>query len=237
MAETDRVALVTGASSGIGEATVRTLAREGYAVALAARREHRLTEIAREIDDERTLVVPTDITDESDVDAMVEETRKTLGEIDLLVNNAGVIRPGGLRDADMADLRNVTEVNLLGTMNTTWAALPSLLASGGGDVVTVASIHARYPTNRASGYTATKFGVTGFCRSLRKEVAKDGVRVTILMPGAVVTEMSDWENWDGHALDPADVADTIAYVVSRPDHVSIPELTITPTDMVLNYEF
>ncbi|PSP55427.1 oxidoreductase [Halobacteriales archaeon QS_1_67_19] len=229
MESTDRVAVVTGASSGVGAATVRELGREGYAVVLAARREDRLAAVADEIDAE-TLVVPTDVTDEQAVAAMIEETEATFGAVDALVNNAGVLLTDPVADADRADFRQQVEVNLLGAMNATHAALPGMLASGGGDIVAVSSMNARHPAEGASAYTTSKFGVNGFCRSLRKEMADEDVRVTIVMPGPVATEMKDWAAWDGRALDPADVAETIAFAVSRPAHVELPEITVNTTD-------
>ena len=224
-----KVAVVTGASSGIGEATARTLAREGCAVALAARREDRLNAIADEIGAEKSLVVPTDVADEDDAAALIETTRERLGSVDVLVNNAGVARGDPVADADLSDLRRNVRVNLEGVMNVTHAALPTMLDAGG-DIVTVSSMSARFPQKGGSGYTASKFGVNGFCRSLRKELSDEQVRVTIVMPGPVVTELNDWEHWDGRALDPADVASSIEFVVSRPAHVEIPDITVNSTD-------
>jgi NADP-dependent 3-hydroxy acid dehydrogenase YdfG len=229
---TDRVAIVTGASSGIGEATAKTLAREGCAVALVARREDRLERIASEIENGRTLVVPTDVADENEVTAMVEETREVFGSIDILVNNAGIARGGPVAEADRTDFRRTVRVNLHGVMNTTHAVLPDILDAGGGDIVTVSSLSARYPQEGGSAYTASKFGVNGFCRSLRKEMADEQVRVTIVMPGATVTELNDWEHWEGRAMDPADVAETIVFAVSRPAHVEIPDITVNTTDKI-----
>jgi NADP-dependent 3-hydroxy acid dehydrogenase YdfG len=228
MDSTGTVALVTGASSGIGEATARRLAREGCAVALVARREERLEGIAEEIDG-RTLVVPTDVTDENAVATMVDTVREELEGIDILVNNAGVARGGPVEEADLSELRQNIRVNLEGVMNVTHAALPALLESDG-DIVTVSSMSARFPQEGGSGYTASKFGVNGFCRSLRKEMSDEQVRVTIVMPGPVVTELNDWEHWDGRALDPSDVADAIVFAVSRPDHVELPDITVNSTD-------
>lgn len=232
MTLTDRVALVTGASSGIGKATAQALANEGCAVALAARRGDRLETIVSEMENGQALPVPTDVTDEDDVVAMVEQTREALGKIDLLVNNAGVIRPDPIADADRADFQQEIQVNLLGMMNATHAALPDILAAETGDIVAVSSLNVRLPGEGkgGSGYTATKFGVNGFCRALRKEVAEDGVRVTIVMPGTVDTEVLDAELPKSQALDPADVAEAIVFAVSRPNHVSISDLTITPTE-------
>jgi len=225
---TGKVAVVTGASSGIGEATARALGREGCAVALVARRDDRLEGIADEID-ARTLVVPTDVTDEHAVAAMVEAVREELGGIDVLVNNAGVARGGPVAEADLAEMRQSIRVNLEGVMNVTHAALPAVLDAGG-DVVTVSSLSARFPQKGGSAYTASKFGVNGFCRSLRKELSDEPVRVTIVMPGPVVTELNDWAHWDGRAMDPADVADTIVFALSRPDHVELTEISVNTTE-------
>jgi NADP-dependent 3-hydroxy acid dehydrogenase YdfG len=226
----DKVAVVTGASSGIGEATAEALGREGCTVALVARRETRLEAIADEMQ-ARTLVVPTDVTDPKAVATMGETVREELGGIDVLVNNAGVARGGPVADADLPEMRQSIRVNLEGVMNVTHAVLPSLLESGG-DIVTVSSMSARFPQEGGSAYTASKFGVNGFCRSLRKEMSDEPVRVTIVMPGPVITELNDWEHWDGRAMDPADVADTIVFVLSRPDHVELTDITVNTTEKI-----
>lgn len=225
-----KVALVTGASSGVGEATAKALAREGCAVALAARREDRLEAVASDIENDRTLVVPTDVSDEDDVEAMVEETRAEFGGVDILVNNAGVLLGDYVADADRDDFRTQVEVNLLGVMNATRAALPDMLDSGGGHVVAVSSMNAQYPAEGGSAYTASKCGVNGFCGSLRKEMSGEDVRVSVVMPGPVETEMRDWAEWDGRSLDPADVAEAVVFAVSRPEHVELPEMTVNTTD-------
>lgn len=161
---------------------------------------------------------------------MIEETRAVFDGVDILVNNAGVLRSDPVADADGADFRQQVQVNLLGVMNATRAALPAMLASDGGDIVAVSSMNARYPAEGASAYTASKCGVNGFCRSLRKELSDEDVRVTTVMPGPVATEMNDWEQWDGRALDPADVAEAIVFAVTRPDHVELPDITVNTTD-------
>jgi len=228
----DGTAVVTGASSGIGEATARELAAEGCAVALAARREDRLDAVAADIEAAggEALVVPTDVSDADDAEALVEAAADEFGGIDVLVNNAGVARGAPVADADLDDLKANVRVNLEGVMNVTHAALPSLLDSGGGDVVTVSSLSARYPQEGGSGYTASKFGVNGFCRSLRKELSEEPVRVSIVMPGPVETELNDWAHWDGRAMATGDVAETVAFLVSRPDHVEIPSVGVNTTD-------
>lgn len=232
MDPTDSTAIVTGGSSGIGEATARELAAEGYAVALAARREDRLEAIAADIEDAGgdALVVPTDVSDEDAAEALVETTLGEFGGLDVLVNNAGLAKGAPVAEADLDDLKANVRVNLEGVMNVTHAALPALLEDDGGDVVTVSSLSARFPQEGNSGYTASKFGVNGFCRSLRKELSEDPVRVTILMPGPVETELNDWAHWEGRAMDPGDVAETVEFVVSRPAHVEIPSLSVNTTD-------
>ncbi|SDJ34900.1 NADP-dependent 3-hydroxy acid dehydrogenase YdfG [Halovenus aranensis] len=224
-----RHAVVTGASSGIGEATARALADEGCSVALVARRESRLEALAEEIDGE-TVVVPTDVTDEEAVTAMAEEVESAFGGVDLLVNNAGVARGGPVAETELDELRPSIRVNLEGVMNVTHALLPSLLDAELGDVITVSSLSARYPQEGGSSYTASKFGVNGFMRSLRKEMSDEEVRVTIVMPGPVVTELNDWEHWEGRAMDPEDVAETIAFTASRPRRVELAEVSIDSTD-------
>lgn len=226
---TDAVAVVTGASSGIGEATARRLAAEGCQVALVARREERLNNIAAEIDTE-TLVLPTDVSDEERVVEMVEQVRDEFGGIDILVNNAGIARGGPVEEAPLAELRRTIRVNLEGVMNVTHAALPAILESGGGDIVTVSSLSARYPQKGGSAYTASKFGVNGFMRSLRKEMKEKQVRVTTVMPGPVSTELNDWEHWEGRAMAPRDVAETIQFVLTRPPHVELTQISIDSTD-------
>lgn len=230
---TDSVAVVTGASSGIGRATAAALAAEGCSVTLAARREERLEELADELGRDRALPVPTDVSDPDQVVAMVEETRERFGPVDVLVNCAGIVNGGRFADLDLEDLHREVRVNLEGVMNATHAALPDMLEAGKGHVVAISSVNARVPAPTAAAYTATKFGVNGFCRALRRDVGDDGVRVTTLMPGPVVTEMRDWAEWDGRALDPEDVADAVVFVVSRPEHVSITDLTVDATDPVV----
>lgn len=225
----DKVAVVTGASSGIGEATARALASEGCEVVLAARREARLEEIAGEIGRDTAHPVPTDVTNESEIEALVEETTDTFGGIDILVASAGVLVREPTAEQTMADLRNQVEVNLLGVMNTTHAVLPSMLDSGGGDIVALSSMNARNPAGGV--YSATKFGVNGFCRGIRKELSDTNVRITTLMPGPVVTEMRDWKDWDGRALDPSEIAEAIIFTVTRPDHITLLEFPVHSTDM------
>lgn len=229
---TDSVALITGASSGIGAATARALADEGAEVVLAARREDRLEQLADEIGTDRAHAVPTDVTSDAEVDALVTEIEDTFGGPDVVVHSAGTVVRKPVAEQTMADLRQQVEVNLLGVMTVTRAALPSMIDAGGGDVVAISSINARHPAGGA--YSATKFGVNGFCRGLRKEVADEGVRVTTVMPGPVVTEMRDWAEWDGRPLDPSEIAEAVVFALTRPDHVTLLEFSVHATDMELS---
>lgn len=225
----NRTAVVTGASSGIGEATARALAQKGCSVVLVARRETRLQSIAEAISGE-TLAVPTDVTDEEAVTEMADKACSTFDGVDLLVNNAGVSGGGPVTETDLDELRSPIRVNLEGVMNVTHAFLPSILNAELGDVITVSSLSARYPKVGGSSYTASKRGVNGFMRSLREELSEEDVRVTIVMPGPVITELNDWEHWEGRAMEPEDVAETIVFAASRPQRVEFTEISVDSTD-------
>lgn len=238
-----KVALVTGASSGIGQATARVLANAGASIALAARREAELQAVADRIESTggETLVVPTDVTDEEQVDAMIETTVAELGRLDILVNNAGVMLLEEAMEADRGNWRQMVEVNLLGLMNATHAALSVMDEQGAGHIVNVSSTAGRSATATASGYNATKFGVNGFTEALRQEVTQDGIRTTLIEPGIVDTELQDHipdeevkerlEGWvdSMEPLTGADVAEAIRYAVTQPQHVSVNELLLRPT--------
>lgn len=238
----DSVAIVTGASSGIGEATAEALADEGATTVLAARRVDELESLADRIrsDGGEALVVPTDVSDEKDIDELVERVKDDCGRIDILVNNAGVMLLEPLERADRANLRQMVEVNLLGLMNLTHAVLPVMQAQGDGHIVNVSSVAGRLASANASGYNATKFGVNGFTEALRQEVAADGVRTTIIEPGAVETELPSHIPDDQvlerlseaytSMLDPDDIARSIVYATTQPEHVSVNELLIRPTE-------
>ncbi|PSP63465.1 oxidoreductase [Halobacteriales archaeon QH_8_64_26] len=239
----DRVALVTGASSGIGEATAEALAAEGASLALAARREDELTDLADRLASEgvETLVVPTDVTDEGQVESMIETTTEELGRLDIIINNAGVMLLEPVIEADRANFRQMVEVNLLGLMNATHAALPIMEDQGTGHIVNISSVAGRQASASGSGYNATKFGVNGFTEALRQEVNNDGIRTTLIEPGIVDTELQDHipdddaqqsvEEWveEMAPLTGEDIARSIRYAVTQPQHVSVNELLIRPT--------
>ena len=239
-----RVVLVTGASSGIGAATARTLAAAGASVALAARRTDRLHVLEDRIESDggEALSIPTDVTDEAAIEGMVERTTATFGRLDALVNSAGVMLLAPVARADPDDWRQMVGVNLLGTMNATRAALPALREGDGGHVVTLSSDATKNPGASFGAYAATKAGVAAFSDSLRAEVADDGVRVTLLEPGATDTELPEHvpdeeTKADVEALvesmrtlESEDVAAAIRYALAQPPHVNVEELVVRPTD-------
>ena len=238
----DNVALVTGASSGIGAETAVQLAEEDADVAVAARRRERLEDVASRIEatGSEALVVPTDVTESEEVEAMISETVEVLGGLDVLVNNAGVMLLESVEDADPENWRTMVEVNLLGLMDATKAALPHL--RDGGHVVNVSSVAGRVAGPTSSGYNATKFGVNAFTEAFRQEETENGVRTTLVEPGFVATELAEHipdeeirerseqmtEQMD--VLQPEDIARSIVFAASQPEHVSVNELLVRPTD-------
>jgi NADP-dependent 3-hydroxy acid dehydrogenase YdfG len=249
---TGTVALVTGASSGIGEATARRLAEDGASVALVARRRDRLEALAAEIEKGggTALVLEADITDRTQAEAAVQQMVQRFGRLDILVNNAGMMLLGPVVGADPEEWDRMIAINAQGLLYTTHAALPYLLkaAEDGprqvADIVNISSIAGRVAWNGYGVYNMTKFGVNGFTEALRQEVTKRQVRVGVLEPGGVTTELGSHntgavrEEIDNfyattEALAPEDIADGVAYMVTRPRHASIGELWIMPTDQAL----
>jgi NADP-dependent 3-hydroxy acid dehydrogenase YdfG len=237
-----KVALVTGASSGIGQATAVALASAGARVVIAARRADRLAALADRIAAAggETLVVQVDLEGEGEIDRLVATAAGRWGGLDVLVNNAGVMLLAPVIEATAADLRRMVELNLLALMQTTTAALPHLKASAG-HIVNIASVAGRVANPNASAYAATKFGVVGYSEALRREVYVDRVRVTVVEPGLVHTELSDHITNAGakaglekrlaseEPLEAEDVANAILYAVTQPPRVAINEILIRPT--------
>lgn len=243
------VALITGASSGIGEATARALAAQGAAIALAARRLERLEQLAKDITGQggRALVIETDVTDKTQAQAAVARTVSELGRLDTLVNNAGVMLLGPIENAPIEEWDRMVRLNVLGLLYTAHAALPHLLKAADGaprhvaDLVNISSVAGRVARNGSGIYNTTKFGVVAFSESLRQEVAKRHVRVSVVEPGVVATELQSHlrdevreqsrRRFAGvEPLQAEDVADAIAYIVTRPRRVALNELLIRPTE-------
>ncbi len=241
-----KVALVTGASSGIGEATAFALAQEGASVAIAARRADRLEALAKRITDGggKALVIVADIADEAQARDMTGKAQAEFGRIDILVNNAGVMLLGPIDGADTEDWRRMVNLNVLGLMYCTHAALPLMKTQGGGHIVNVSSVAGRTARATVGVYNATKWGVGAFSEALRQEVSNDKIRVTIIEPGLVATELTDHitheetkqgiKAWVGSItpLTSEDIAASIVYAVTQPAHVNVNEILIRPVEQI-----
>ncbi len=243
------VALVTGASSGIGEATAKRLAREGAAVAVAARRVDRLEKLVGEIEGDggRALAIESDITDRPQAESLVERTVAELGRLDTVVNNAGVMLLGPAEGAEIEEWERMVDLNLKGLLYVAKASLPHLLEGADQgprnvtDLVNVSSVAGRRPRSGSAVYNATKHGVGAFAEALRQEVTERHLRVSLVEPGAVETELASHNRpevqeamkgrfGDVERLAADDIADTISYIVTRPRHVAINEILVRPTE-------
>jgi NADP-dependent 3-hydroxy acid dehydrogenase YdfG len=245
----DTVALVTGASSGIGEATAKRLAAEGAAVAVAARRRDRLERLVDEIDDAggRAVAIECDVTDRAQAERLVERAVEELGRLDTVVNNAGVMLLGAAEDASVEEWDRMVDLNVKGLLYVAKAALPHLLRCAEeaprmvADLVNISSVAGRRARSTAAVYNLTKFGVGAFSEALRQEVTERHVRVSLVEPGAVATELASHNRpevqaqmnarfGDIETLESEDIADAIAYIVTRPRHVAINEILVRPTE-------
>ncbi len=243
------VALVTGASSGIGEATALSLAEQGAKVAIAARRVDRLDGLAKRISDAggTALVIEADVMDEAQARAMVDRTVAELGRLDTLVNNAGVMLLGPAEAAPLTEWQNMVDLNLKGLLYCAYAAMPHLLAAAEdsprrvSDMVNISSVAGRQTRAGSAVYNATKHGVGAFSDALRQEVTKRHLRISLVEPGAVATELAGHNRPEVQEtlkarfstmerLQAPDIADAITYIVTRPRHVAINEILVRPTE-------
>lgn len=243
------VALVTGASSGIGEATALALAAEGAKVAVAARRRDRLEALAEKIRAAGgdALVIEADVTEEAQAKRAVADTVAGFGRLDTLVNNAGVMLLGPIPDADITDWKRMLDLNVSALMYCTNAALPHLLKAAEGeprrvaDLINISSVAGRVARAGAGVYNATKFAVNAFSEALRQEVTRKHVRVAVVEPGMVATELQSHNrpevleqlrkgNPVQDPLHASDIADAIAFIVTRPRRMGINEVLIRPTE-------
>lgn len=239
-----RVALVTGASSGFGEACALALAEQGAKVAITARREDRLQSLARRIGDAggEAWVVTADIAQQGEPQRVVHETEAHFGRLDILVNNAGVMYLEPIETADLDRWRHMFDLNVMALIAATQAALPGMRKRRDGHVVNIASTAGRMANPNSGGYSASKFGVVAFSESLRKEVYKDNIRVSVIEPGVAATELREHI---GHAetknalnawadsmrqLQSEDIANAVVYCVTQPTHVNVNEILMRPTD-------
>ncbi|MCL5282278.1 MAG: SDR family oxidoreductase [Planctomycetes bacterium] len=235
-----KVVLVTGASSGIGQATARVLAENGYFVGMAARRWERLEALARELG-ERGLPLQCDVTDEGQVRAAVQELLDRRGRIDVLINNAGVMRIGPFLDQPQDNDRLQVETNLLGSLRMLRAVLPVMVRQGAGIVVNVSSILGRAIRPGAAVYVATKAGLIALTESLRKEFTRRNIRFLVVEPGMVRTELhppAEFEQAIRSAgiqkpLEAEEIASAILYALEQPEHVAVSEILIRPVTQEL----
>lgn len=239
----DKVALVTGASSGIGEAAASALAAAGVTVAVSARRADRLADLVARIAAAggRALALPGDVSVEADAANTVSEMVAQLGRIDIVVNSAGVIQAGGVESLSLDEWRRVIDINLLGTLYVCKAAIGPMKAQGAGDIINISSTAGRRAAGVFGPYSTSKFGVTGLTEGLRQEVGGAGIRVSIVEPGATETEvavgiadptmraaMQRHVSKDS-AMKPSDIADAIIFIVSLPRRANVSQILIRPT--------
>jgi NADP-dependent 3-hydroxy acid dehydrogenase YdfG len=242
-------ALVTGASSGIGEATALALAEQGARVAVLARRRGRLEALARRIEGVggTVLVIEADVTDEAAAREAVHKTVAALGRLDVVVNNAGAMLLGPIAGADTSEWRRMLALNVEALLHVSHAALPHLLEAAQSeprrvaDLVNISSVAGRIARNGSGVYNATKFAVGAFSESLRQEVTQRHVRVSLVEPGLVATELAGHNRPEilaglrarfsvDEPLQAADIAGAIVYVVTRPRHIAVNEILIRPTE-------
>lgn len=238
----ERVVAITGASSGIGEATALAAVAAGASVSLAARRADRIEALAARINDDggTAIALTTDVSDERQARAFVEQTYERLGRLDALVNNAGVMLLGAVEGADTEEWRTMIHANLFGVLYCTHAAFPVMKDQGGGHIVNVSSVAGRVASAGSAVYNMTKWGVGGFSEGLRQEALHANIRVTIIEPGAVATELLSHNNdaiqgmaakmFEGiKSLEAEDIANAIVYCLGQPEHVAINEVLVRPT--------
>ncbi len=240
-----QVVAITGASSGIGEAAALACSRAGAAVALAARRAERIEALAQQIIQEggRAIAVRADVGEEEQAQAFVERAHSELGRLDVLVNNAGVMLLGPIENAPTDEWRQMIQVNVFGVLYCTHAALPLMHAQGSGHIVNISSVAGRVARAGSGVYNLTKFGVGAFSESLRQECVPMGVRVTLIEPGAVATELAGHNRpeireqiakrfGDIELLTAEDIAGAILYAIGQPRHVSVNEVLVRPSGQV-----
>ena len=241
----NQVVAVTGASSGIGEATALACAEAGAAVALAARRSDRIEALAERISDAggRAISVQTDVGDEQQAQDFIRRTHDELGRLDVLVNNAGVMLLGPITGAPTEEWRRMVHANVFGVLYCTHAALPLMAEQGSGHILNVSSVAGRVARLGSGVYNLTKFGVGAFSESLRQEAVALGVRVTLIEPGAVTTELVGHNRpevreqiqqriGDIERLTAEDIAGAVLYAIGQPAHVSVNEVLVRPSGQV-----
>jgi len=227
----DSVAIVTGASKGIGRAIALSLAKHGVTVVLAARSSELLSMVHKEIVETggKSVAIPTDVTSENSVRNLAIETQKMFGRIDILINNAGVGIFSNIVDMKTEDYEAMMNVNLKGVFLCSKAVLPVMMKQRSGEIINIASLAGKNSFAGGSVYSATKWGLIGFARSLMLEVRDHNIRVVTISPGSVNTHFSDKQHSESQIIQPEDVAETVLFALTMPHRVNVSEIDIRPT--------
>lgn len=226
---TDKVAVVTGAGSGIGEAIATLLHEEGVKVILAGRNKDKLQNVANQLAQDSVKVVPTDVTKKEEVDELIKIAQQTFGGLDIVINSAGQMLSSKITDYQVDEWDSMIDVNIKGTLYTAQAALPTMLEQSSGHLINIASISGFEVTKSSTIYSATKAAVHTITQGLEKELAKTGVKVTSISPGMVDTAITAAYNpTDRKKLEPQDIAEAVIYALTQPKHVNVNEITVRP---------
>lgn len=226
---TDKVAVVTGAGSGIGEAIATLLHEEGAKVVLAGRNKEKLQNVANQLSQDSVKVVPTDVTNKEEVDELIKIAQQTFGGLDIVINSAGQMLSSKITDYQVDEWDSMIDVNIKGTLYTAQAALPTMLEQSSGHLINIASISGFEVTKSSTIYSATKVAVHTITQGLEKELAKTGVKVTSISPGMVDTAITAAYNpTDRKKLEPQDIAEAVLYALTQPKHVNVNEITVRP---------
>ncbi|HCY8679436.1 TPA: SDR family oxidoreductase [Staphylococcus aureus] len=226
---TDKIAVVTGAGSGIGEAIATLLHEEGAKVVLAGRNKDKLQNVANQLAQDSVKVVPTDVTNKEEVDELMKIAQQTFGGLDIVINSAGQMLSSKITDYQVDEWDSMIDVNIKGTLYTAQAALPTMLEQSSGHLINIASISGFEVTKSSTIYSATKAAVHTITQGLEKELAKTGVKVTSISPGMVDTAITAAYNPSDHKkLDPQDIAEAVLYALTQPKHVNVNEITVRP---------
>lgn len=226
---TDKIAVVTGAGSGIGEAIATLLHEEGVKVILAGRNKDKLQNVANQLAQDSVKVVPTDVTNKEEVDELMKIAQQTFGGLDIVINSAGQMLSSKITDYQVDEWDSMIDVNIKGTLYTAQAALPTMLEQSSGHLINIASISGFEVTKSSTIYSATKAAVHTITQGLEKELAKTGVKVTSISPGMVDTAITAAYNpSDRKKLDPQDIAEAVLYALTQPKHVNVNEITVRP---------
>ncbi|HDH1970377.1 TPA: SDR family oxidoreductase [Staphylococcus aureus] len=226
---TDKIAVVTGAGSGIGEAIATLLHEEGVKVILAGRNKDKLQNVANQLAQDSVKVVPTDVTKKEEVDELIKIAQQTFGGLDIVINSVGQMLSSKITDYQVDEWDSMIDVNIKGTLYTAQAALPTMLEQSSGHLINIASISGFEVTKSSTIYSATKAAVHTITQGLEKELAKTGVKVTSISPGMVDTAITAAYNpTDRKKLEPQDIAEAVLYALTQPKHVNVNEITVRP---------